>query len=56
LSAEHGVNPAEIREILGMAAVNDYWLVNAAHLTSSCQGVLGPACDHFVRESEEMPV
>ena len=43
-----------------MAAINDNWLMNAAHLwhstgasqpivdhfTSSCQGVLGPVCDH----------
>jgi hypothetical protein len=42
-----------------MAAINDHWLMNAAHLchsteagqpigdhlTSSCQGVLGPVCD-----------
>jgi len=60
----HGVKPAEIRQIHGMAAINDHWLMDAAHLchsmeaslpiedhlTPSSQGVLGPVCDRYKRE------
>jgi hypothetical protein len=33
--ADHDVNPTEIRPILAMAAINDHWLMNAAHLCHS---------------------
>jgi hypothetical protein len=33
--ADHGVNPAEIGQILGMASLNDHRLMNTAHLCNS---------------------
>jgi hypothetical protein len=56
---DHGVNPAEVRTILGMATINNHWLMDSSHLchspeasqpigddlTTSCQGVLYPVCD-----------
>ena len=57
--ADHRIDPPEIGQILGMAAINDYRLVHTTHfrnstkagqpignhLTHSSQGLLGSICD-----------
>jgi hypothetical protein len=34
---DQGVIPTETREILGMAAIIDHWLINASHICHTTQ-------------------
>ena len=51
--ADHGVNPAETRQIFGMEAINDNWLMNSAHL-KQCKEVGGTLLGAFHREANNL--
>ena len=67
-ATDHGVHPADVRTILGMAAISDHGLINASHLCpspeasqpigddlpTSRQGVLCSTCHGYEAEGVQL--